>query len=303
MSDLLHRIVADIGGEVSDGGKRALCPGPGHTIKDRSMSLLLTSRGLVVNSWSPKTDWQECRRWLEERGHVDAFCKTASTADARPRGPRAKLQPRTYDPRKIAYAKRLWDQGLPTEGTLVARYHERRGLDAAMAASSQVRFAPQCDHRAYGTLRGRPTTSPAMICRITAPDGAICGIHKTYLDPQTEYRRVEGPIRQILGRLMGGAIRLHQSDRRLLVAEGYETTQSASRRFDTPAWCLLSAANFYEWLPPRGVEELLIAGDPGIQGVAAANTLADRVRAMGVAVRICVPDGPYDWNALDTRCG
>ena len=300
---VLFDIVKDIGGEVHAAGTRALCPGPGHSKHDRSMSLTLgAGNRVIVNSFSSRTDWKECRDWLVDLGHLPRIAQV----DGGPRSLRSSTSSakRSYDPCKLAYAQNVWDRACPAGDTLVARYHRVRGLDPAMASSSEVRYLADCDTIPYGSKFGAPKTCPAQVLKITGPDDRFCGVHITFLHaPSGDRKRFVKNPKLILGRLMGAAVRLDPPSKTLLVAEGYENARSAARRFALPAWCLMSAKNFHEWVPPAGVEELLIAGDPGGEGRLAADALAQTCIARGIRPIIEIPSGILDWNALDTRCG
>jgi hypothetical protein len=57
-----------LGGEVSGGG--ILCPGPGHSSKDRSLSVLLdpnAPEGFIVNSFAAGDDVLACRNYVREK--------------------------------------------------------------------------------------------------------------------------------------------------------------------------------------------------------------------------------------------
>lgn len=301
MSTILHQIVSEIGGDVSHGGTRATCPAPGHSPTDRSMSLLLKNDGQVlVNSFSPRTDWQECRRFLEQRGLLQSRSRatphTGSTSVHPP--------PASPDPVKLARVNSLWENATPPLKTLAETYLNNRGLKGTHEASAALRYADKCDHRPYGTKYPPFRFSPALLAEISDSAGKRIGLHITYLDPKTGYRREGDPSRKIIGKMMGGAIRLQKATDTLLVAEGTETALSAGRRFETPAWSLISAANMAQWVPPTGIRKLLIAGDSGAAGQDAAFQLAERCNEAGiVALPLIVPEEFSDWNDFDTRCG
>jgi putative DNA primase/helicase len=50
------------------------------------------------------------------------------------------------------------------------------------------------------------------------------------------------------------------------------------------------------WRPPAGVRDVLIAGDRGAPGEAAAARLAARLRAAGLRVEVELPPNAADWN-------
>jgi putative DNA primase/helicase len=47
----LRAIVRALGGELYDGGRRANVPAPGHSARDRSVSLLWTGERLVAHGF------------------------------------------------------------------------------------------------------------------------------------------------------------------------------------------------------------------------------------------------------------
>ena len=303
MSTILQQIGQDLGWSVSNGGLRATCPAPGHSKADRSMSLMLKANGeIVVNCFSGRTDWRECRRFLEDRGYIDRFSKDrtspsrAATVTPPPAGP---------DPIKLARVKTLWERSTPTLKTLVVRYLTQRGLAGTFETSSELGYLDSCDHRPYGSKYPPFRFSPAMLAPIRDGEGAHVGLHITYLDRKTGYRRTDDPSRKIIGQMAGGAIQLHPiRDDTLLVAEGIETALSAGRRFDATAWSLVSAVNMASWQPPAGVKRLLIASDTNPVGRDAAFALAATAKEAGLKARVLIsPEGTSDWNDLDTRCG
>jgi Toprim domain-containing protein len=64
----LQQLAKALGGEVSGDG--VLCPGPGHSADDRSLSIKLDDKdpdGFVVNSFSPADKWEDCRDHVREK--------------------------------------------------------------------------------------------------------------------------------------------------------------------------------------------------------------------------------------------
>src|SRR3954452_17432201 len=63
----LRAIAIALGGNIS--GRQVVCPGPGHSCRDRSISVALSDRvadGLIVNSFAGD-DWVICRDYVLER--------------------------------------------------------------------------------------------------------------------------------------------------------------------------------------------------------------------------------------------
>lgn len=169
-----------------------------------------------------------------------------------------------------------------------------------------VPLTPNNTGGAYLTKRCGITVYPpclrmfdnTMIARVTDPDGNGVQIHKTAFN-------LEG---NKIGRKMmrapmppGSAIRLHDPMKGVLgIAEGIETALSASQLFHCPVWALINANNLEKWMPPQGVEHIIIFGDNDLSytGQASAYVLAKKLVATGsyrVDVRIPSQVG-WDWN-------
>lgn len=291
MSLILRQIVSSIGGELHDGGTRALCPGPGHSQNDRSMSLMIGRDGRVlINSFSSRTNWRDCQRWLEDLKLIEPFD---------PKRPPSKVLPEQRiqnvterERQKLDRAKRLWAQSKPLAGTLGARYAALRGLRLYELPSTEIRFHP--------SVRRSRGGYPAILQRITSSTGRMMGVQCTYLDPVTANRLPERDGRRIIGRFKSGAVRLAPAGQVLGVGEGMESTASAARRFAVPGWALLGSENLKAFTPPAGVELLLIFADHGEGGLIAAETLKTRALDTGIDARILPPPkSAGDWNDLD----
>ena len=103
----------------------------------------------------------------------------------------------------------------------------------------------------------------------------------------------------------GSAIRLHEPVQGVLgVAEGIETALSASQLYRCPVWALINANNLEKWMPPAGVNHIMIFGDNDLTftGQAAAYALAKRLALMGngdseYKVDVLIPrEVGWDWN-------
>lgn len=190
---------------------------------------------------------------------------------------------------------RLWQSGRPIEyGDAVYRYLEARGISFD-AWPASLRCVERCRYQA-----DEPTYHPAMIAKVTAPDGAPVTIHRTYLGEGGRKAGVESPRRLMPGKLVKGcAIRLAPSGETLGIAEGIETALSASIIWRVPCWAAVSANMLMAWEPPAEAREIIIFGDDDRKyaGQAAAYALAHRLAARGRVVRVELPpDRGMDWN-------
>ena len=289
----LRDIVVTLGGDLHHRGQSANVPAPGHSAADRSVSLLLDGDRLVIHGFGA-ADWREVRAHLFDLGMIDASGRlTGATTDV------LEPAPVTRSARhRIAVAKAVWKAAIPlAEGDLCCRYFRHRGLRLRSIPEDLRRHptAPVSVFRSYGP------TCPALIAAIRRPDDAISAVEIAYLDPDgLAARRLRLP-RKTVGSAPGDvAVRLSPPAAEMVVGEGVATTLSAMARFDLPGWALLSAGNLARWSAPAGVRRILIAGDRGPAGEAAAAALCTRLRGEGMAVEVRLPPAPFgDWNEVE----
>ena len=126
---------------------------------------------------------------------------------------------------------------------------------------------------------------PALMAAITGADGALQGVQATLLASHGEAKaNVETP-RRVIGELLGGEVRLADAANVLAIGEGVETMLSASFSLGLPAWAALTAYNLSLFTPPPQVSELVVAADNDAAGLAAADSLRQRL-AIRVTLRL-----------------
>ncbi len=283
----LERIVAACGGVLLDGGARALIPGPGHSRNDRSVSLVETEEGrIIIHCFSPKDDWRAVRSLLLERGLLDE----TPLANAANKGPEARapiVQPQDED--RLARAKRIWDESRAMCSTPASAYLERRAIGVG-AGNPALRFHPRMTS-IDDTLR-----RPALVAAILDRTGELQGVQATLVTRYGAGKAQVATPRRIIGKLVGGAVRLDAPTDTLLVAEGVESALSAGRLVGAPAWAALSAHNLSLFEPPSGVTRLIIAADNDAAGRAAVETLSQRLLGR-IELIVRLPEEPFnDWN-------
>lgn len=206
------------------------------------------------------------------------------------------VAPERTEASKIHALKQVWEAGRPVvHGDPVWRYLNRRlGIETVPPG---LRFHPGLRYTdEAGADLGR---FPAMLARLQYPDGAGASIHRTYLTDDGEKAPVPQPKKIMAGKpLNTAAVRLGGGGTTLGIGEGIETALAASFRFGVPVWAATNAVLLEAWVPPRGVERVLIAGDndASFTGQAAAFGLARRLAQKGLIVDIQIPDRVgKDW--------
>lgn len=140
----------------------------------------------------------------------------------------------------------------------------------------------------------RTGSYPAMVAIVRAPDGRPVSLHRTYLTA----KGTKAPV-QCVKKLMkgfgasGGAIRLYKAGKVLAVAEGIETAIAVHLLYGYPVWSVISSTLMKSFVPPPGVEEVLIFADndlPDQRGRRAGQEDAEslRVRLVNEGFRVSV---------------
>jgi hypothetical protein len=289
----LRAIVAALGGDLYQGGARANVPAPGHSAADRSVSLLLADGRVVIHGFGA-TDWRVVRDGLREAGLIDA--------SGRPTGANlpAASSPRPDRRHRIETAARLWAASAPLDGHDAASLHLRRRAVRGIRSALDLGFHPRAPVSVY---RSGSRMRPALVARISDPEGRLCAVELTYLEPNGGLAIGLALVRKTVGVVpAGAAVRLGRVASEMIVGEGVVTTLSAIDRFAHPGWALMSANNLAAWAPPPQVRRVLIAADRGATGEGAAARLGARLARLHVASRVIVPEAPFDdWNAV--ACG
>jgi putative DNA primase/helicase len=176
-----------LGGEVA-GRDAVLAPGPGHSPKDRSLSVRLDPNapdGFLIFSHAGD-DWRSCRDHVRKRlglpdwqpgdeqrrtvppSRIERWDMVAVEAEAN-EGPRAWSEDEIA---RINYANAIWREAVDPRGTPAETYlRQHRKLDLPdHVAGNVLRFHPRCPWRNENT--GRTDQVPALIAAFRLLRGA-----------------------------------------------------------------------------------------------------------------------------------
>ena len=215
--------------------------------------------------------------------------------------------PEDYD--RTQAARRLWQRCRAIDGTHAEAYLRARAIHRCRFPA--LRFHPALFYRDGGGVR----RLPALIAAVTGDagehpgpvehpgpgerpgHGAICGVQRTWLDPDRPAKAPVSRPRKALGRIHGLAVRFGPpATGTLLVGEGIETVLSLVTAMpDTVAAAALSAGSLGAFAPPAGVTRLVIARDNDPEGERAAERLVRRCAGARVATLVVAPEGD-DFN-------
>ena len=195
---------------------------------------------------------------------------------------------------RIAAAKRLWQACRPVDRTHAETYLRARRIGASRFPA--LRFHRDLWYRDETRVCGYP----GLVAAVTTNEGELTGVHRTWLHTRNPAKALVCTPRKALGLIHGRAVRLaavpHRSPGRLLVGEGIESVLSVLTAIPgLSGAAALSASSLAAFEPPRGLKQLFIARDNDTAGEHAAESLATRCRALGIATTVLVPEGG-DFN-------
>ena len=205
--------------------------------------------------------------------------------------PRTASDDDTYD--RAAAARNLWDRCGPIDSTHAEAYLRARAIHRCRFPA--LRFHASLPYR---SASGGWRRFPALVGAVTGDDGALEGVHRTWLDPARPAKaRVSRP-RKALGRVHGLAVRFGDplASSTLLVGEGIETVLSlVTAAPDTLSAAALSAGSLSAFVPPKHITRLIIAHDRDKEGRLASLRLQLRCTQLGIACAVLLPAG-NDFN-------
>jgi putative DNA primase/helicase len=298
-----------LGGHVA-ARDTVLCPGPGHSARDRSLAVRLDPAapdGFLIYSHAGD-DWRACRDYVRARlglprwepgdeqqrtippQRVEKWDLAAVEAEAN-EGSRAWTEDEVL---RVAAARRIWNEARDPRGTLAEKYlRETRKLDLPDGLAGPVlRFHPRCPWR---ESTGKIDRIPALIAAFTSvDDDAVTAVQRIAL--KSDGTKLD---RRMLGIVTRAAIKLDPAADALAVGEGIETCMAARQLGFKPAWALgsVGAISFLPMID--GVKQLTILGEAGEASAKAIKICGTRWRKAGRRVRIVMPSGDLsDMNDM-----
>lgn len=268
-----------LGGEVA--GRGIVCPGPNHSRRDRSLSVLFDASapgGFTLHSHAGD-DFGACRDYVRDRlGLIDPKAQPAPSPREPIKGGNETLPPSASD--RVVLALRIWREAREAAESPVARYLAHRGLDLVDDVHAVLRFHPSCPFAGSRT--------PAMVALVrNIVTNQPQAIHRSALSHDGEKVEVDGKDRLALGSIRGGAVKLTADEEVttcLGIGEGIETTLSLRRLPEfgaSPVWSVLNAGGITSFPVLPGIECLWIAVDDDPAGRGASELCADRWHRAG----------------------
>lgn len=183
-------------------------------------------------------------------------------------------------------AQRLFSASQPIEGTIVETYLRHRDI-TVLTGVGALRFHPRCYYRPDSDAPAEER--PAMIAAVTDLDGAITGVHRTWLDPSGRGKAHIDTPRRAMGHLVGNSVRfgtpqpIGTHTQVLAAGEGIETILSLRCALPAmPMMAALSAAHLAAIQFPASLRRLYIARDADPAGDHAVARLLERTREAGI---------------------
>lgn len=158
---------------------------------------------------------------------------------------------------KHELARRIWNEALSPQHTLVERYLFTRGIVFDGALPECLRFHPNLLHE--------PSCQyfPAMVAMAQKGDGSFSGIHRTYLSPDgyETANVIKGGVRRMLSDCFGAHVHVQDGKRgALLIAEDVETALAIAQACpDHNVWASMALGNMKAPVPSDAPEIVLCA--------------------------------------------
>jgi putative DNA primase/helicase len=247
----LRAMARALGGEVVGG--QVVCPGPGHSPKDRSLAVRISAAapmGFIAHSHCGD-DWIVCRDYVASRLRLDPNGWKRDRQDPhKPKPAPAAIG----NSDKIAEALAYWNESGDPRPTVVKTYLNSRGLDLP-------------DDIAGNVIRWNGRIGAMVSLMRNVLTGEPQAVLRTYLDRDGRKRTIFDREGKALGERLfkgptgGAAIMLDPFDAvtaGLYIGEGVETVLTGRQKGMRPAWALGSAGEIAKFPVLPHVEALTL---------------------------------------------
>ncbi|WP_426608642.1 DUF7146 domain-containing protein [Bradyrhizobium sp. McL0616] len=282
MTSSLRSMAAALGGDVV--GASILIPGPGHSPRDRSLSVALApaaADGFLVYSHAGD-DFRGCRKHV-----LQLLGRQPAEREKRERN--VSVTPSRND---NSTARALWQEAVQPRGTIVESYLANRQLELPEdIAGRVVRFHASCPF-------GPGVRLPCMLTAFRSIVGdQLQAIHRTALTP--DGKKID---RKMLGPVSGAAIKIDADEdveQGLIIGEGFETCLAGRQLGFRPVWALGSAGAIGTFPVLPGIDGLTILAETDDSGAnaRAIKACGNRWAAEGREVIIATPRAAGDMNS------
>lgn len=269
-------VAGALGGEAH--GNRIVAPGPGHSARDRSLSILVSwqaPEGFVCHSHAGD-DPLACRDHIRVRL---GFCRRRQNVIPAPHvHDRQREKITVIERERTEFPLALWREARPISGTPAEAYLASRGLTYDGEA---LRWHPSCPFGKdrlgcmLGLVRNIVTNEPQAV-------------HRTAISADgRKLSHLGANGRLSLGPVAGGCIKLTDDMDVTLclgLAEGVETALSMRLTADfgrSPVWAAVHAPGIEGFPVLGGIQSLWIGVDHDPAGLRASRALAHRWHQAG----------------------
>jgi putative DNA primase/helicase len=256
----LRSVAKALGGHVS--GRQVVCPGPGHSRRDRSLSVRLEPNapdGFICHSHAGD-DWRVCRDYVREQLGLpkwepgDEQNRTAEHIrefdESRVEQEMGDMDWSEDDLDRIQKALKIWNEA-DSPGDMTETYLRSRALDPPQDLYGAVfREHLRCPWRDENI--GQTIFVPCLIAAYrNVFDDGITGIHRIRLDQGPK------PDRRMRGISKLSAIKFAPAGPKLALGEGIESCLAARQLgINLPVWAAGSVPNITFFPIVDGVDEL-----------------------------------------------
>lgn len=269
-------------------GRYGVLPAPGHSKRDRGVTVhdRDDGRGVIVNAFN--ADWREVRDALG----LESEAREATPEERRRFAEERRKRDAERSAAQLRAARATWASGSePAE--LVRAYLGHRGFSTSLV-DDVCRFGEVREHpNIYG--------KPAMLALARDPRGQPRAVQITRLRLDGRGKAAVPAPRISHGSVRGCAVRLLPAGgNTLAIAEGVETALAFTSLHGVPCWASLGTENLKAFAPPADVRILYVAADGDDAGAAAADALATRLRS---SLRVVIAPAPRgkDWADVMTE--